>query len=299
MSDQVKFKRMLEILIFLSGNYGYTIDEIAERFHTTSRTIYRYIETFRAIGFKVIKRNGFYCIEKKDTKLRELSDLVHFTEEEAILLSRAIHLVSDESKFKSDLYEKLYYLFDAERIANQLITQEHADNALKLKKAIASNKIVLLKNYASLSGKPKKDRVVEPFEFTSIYDFVWAYDIADKQCKTFKIARIEAVVIKPEPQQNKAHHTKAERDVFRFSGPERIEVSFSMTPRVYNLLIEEFPVSEQFIVKKDTDTFIFKGWVRDFRGISRFILGMMHEISIHEPNTLREYLNEQISKKIF
>ena len=50
--------------MLLSGNFGYTVNEIAEKFNTTSRTIYRYIDTFKDAGFKVIKSNGFFRIKK-------------------------------------------------------------------------------------------------------------------------------------------------------------------------------------------------------------------------------------------
>lgn len=56
---------MLEILLLLSGNFGYSINEIAEKFETTPRTIYRYLDTFKDVGFKVIKQNGFHRIDKK------------------------------------------------------------------------------------------------------------------------------------------------------------------------------------------------------------------------------------------
>lgn len=290
---------MLEILMLLSGNFGYTINEIAEKFQTTSRTIYRYIDTFKEVGFKVIKQNGFFRIDKKDSKFRDLSELIHFTKEEAILLSRAIHLISDENKFKSDLYEKLYYLFDKESIVNNLITREHSDNALKLKKAVSSGETVLLKNYSSSNSKTQKDRTVEPFEFTSIYDSVWAYDLEDKQCKTFKIARIGEVFFTGENQKFTEFHIKKDIDVFRFCGTERINISFNMTQTAYNLLIEEYPLSEKYINVKNSNNFLFNGWVTSFIGVSRFLLGLMDEVSINTPDSLRKYLNSKISKKKF
>lgn len=299
MSDQIKFRRMLEILMLISGNFGYTINEIADKFQTTPRTIYRYIDTFKEVGFKVIKQDGFFRIDKKESKFRDLSELVHFSKEEAILLSRAIHLISDENKFKSDLYEKLYYLFDKDSIANNLITREHSDNALKLKRAVSSNEIVLLKNYSSSNSKTQKDRVVEPFEFTSIYDSVWALDLDDKQCKTFKIARIGEVIFTGENQRFLESHVKKDIDVFRFGGDKRINISFNMTQTAYNLLIEEYPLSEDYITEKDSNDFVFNGWVTSFIGVSRFLLGLMDEVSINFPDTLRKYLNTKISKKKF
>ena len=299
MSDQIKFRRMLEILMLLSGNFGYSINEIADKFNSTPRTVYRYIETFKDVGFKVIKQNGFFRIDKKDTKFKDLSELIHFSKEEAIILSKAIHLISDESKFKSDLYEKLYYLFDKDSIANHLISIEHSDNALKLKRAIENTQQVILKNYSSSNSQTNKDRLVEPFEFTSIYDSVWAYDIEDNQCKTFKIARIEEVIFTGENQKFETQHKEKKIDIFRFSGEETIEISFTMSRLAFNLLIEEYPMSEEYIDEQDVNRYTFNGWVSNFLGAGRFILGLLDEITSVEPIEFREYLNTKISNKIF
>jgi proteasome accessory factor C len=299
MSDQTKFRKMLEILLLLSGNFGYSINEIADKFETTPRTIYRYLDTFRDVGFKVIKQNSYFRIDKKDSSFKDLSELIHFSKEEAIILSKAIHLISDENKFKSDLYEKLYYLFDKDSIANQLITKEHSDNALKLKKAITNNQQVVLKNYSSSNSRTYKDRLVEPFEFTSIYDSVWAYDIEDKQCKTFKIARIGEVLFNGKTQEFKSKHKEKKIDIFRFSGDKEIDISFTMSRIAYNLLIEEYPISDEFIKEINDDTYIFNGWVSNYIGVGRFILGLMDEINLIEPKKLREFLNAKVSKKNF
>jgi proteasome accessory factor C len=298
-SDQVKYRRMLEILMLLSGNFGYSIDEIAEKFETTARTIYRYIDTFKQVGFKVIKSEGFYRIDKKDSKFKDLSELIHFSKEEAVILSKAIHLISDENKFKSDLYEKLYYLFDKDSIANHLISIEHSDNALKLKKAINSKEKVILKNYSSSNSKTVNDREVEPFEFTSVYDSIWAFDLSDKQCKTFRIARIGDVQFTGMNQEFEDFHCKKDIDVFRFSGMERLDVSFSMSQVAYNLLIEEYPLADEFVFEAKPGVYIFNGWVSNRIGVSRFILGLMNEIEIISPDSFRDYLNMKISKKKF
>lgn len=299
MSDQVKFRKMLEILLLLSGNFGYSINEIADKFETTPRTIYRYLDTFKDVGFKVIKQNGYFRIDKKDSSFKELSELIHFSKEEAIILSKAIHLISDENKFKSDLYEKLYYLFDKDSIANQLIPKEHSDNALKLKKAITKNQQVVLKNYSSSNSRTYKDRLVEPFGFTSIYDSVWAYDVEDKQCKTFKVARIGEVLFNGKPHDFKLKHKEKSIDIFRFSGDNTIDISFNMSRLAYNLLVEEYPMSDEFIKRLNEDTYIFKGWVSNYIGVGRFVLGLMDEINMIEPQALREFLNTKISKKYF
>ena len=51
--DQPKISRMLRLIVLLSGNRIYTVDELAEELKTSQRTIYRYIDTFKEAGFAV------------------------------------------------------------------------------------------------------------------------------------------------------------------------------------------------------------------------------------------------------
>lgn len=46
--DQPKIERMLRLMKLLASNTNYTIDELAEKLKMSYRTIYRYIDTFKA-----------------------------------------------------------------------------------------------------------------------------------------------------------------------------------------------------------------------------------------------------------
>jgi len=56
MMDQPKLERLLRLMKLLTSNVTYSVAEIAERMNTSKRTIYRYIDTFRAAGFVIKKR---------------------------------------------------------------------------------------------------------------------------------------------------------------------------------------------------------------------------------------------------
>ena len=53
--DQPKIERMLRLMRLMASNTNYTIDELAEKLKMSYRTIYRYIDTFKASGFAVAK----------------------------------------------------------------------------------------------------------------------------------------------------------------------------------------------------------------------------------------------------
>ena len=52
--DQPKVERMLRLMMLLSGGVNYTIDELADKLETSYRSIYRYLDTFKAAGFVVL-----------------------------------------------------------------------------------------------------------------------------------------------------------------------------------------------------------------------------------------------------
>jgi hypothetical protein len=60
----------------------------------------------------------------------------------------------------------------------------------------------------------------------------------------------------------------------------------------YNLLIEEFPLSEKYLKQNDSN-YIFEGWVCNYSGVGRFILGLPGEIEVISPKELVKFLKEK------
>ncbi len=78
MSDQAKFQKMLEVLLLLDCGYGRTILEISERFGISQRTVYRYLDTFRQVGFVLVNTNGYLKIDKSNSSVQDIGNLLHF-----------------------------------------------------------------------------------------------------------------------------------------------------------------------------------------------------------------------------
>jgi hypothetical protein len=57
---------------------------------------------------------------------------------------------------------------------------------------------------------------------------------------------------------------------------------------------EEHPLSIPYIQKTD-DGYTFHGPFSNFEGISRFILGLIDEIRIEHPSTLKEFVQHKIN----
>ena len=92
----------------LTANTTYTVDQLAERLDMSRRTVYRYIDTFREAGFVIKKSGDCLRLDKESPHFRDIPQLVHFTEEEALILKNAIENIDDNTILKQTTTGKLY-----------------------------------------------------------------------------------------------------------------------------------------------------------------------------------------------
>ncbi|PTN09605.1 YafY family protein [Mangrovibacterium marinum] len=295
--EQHKLGRLLEIMIYLSSGIRRSLHELSERFEISERTAFRYIQTFRDAGFIIPKpHDGLYQIDKSSPYFKEISELLHFSKEEAFILQRAIHSISDENLLKQKLVAKLYALYDFDRVADTIVKQEYSENIHQLMRAIREKRKVILKGYLSANSNEEKDRLVEPFEFTTNYVSIWAYDTEDGICKTFKNTRIASVVVLDEPWCDESRHATLPMDVFRINAPEQQWVELELSIRAGELLKEEYPLSEGYITELAEGRFRFAAPVSGFEGVGRFIMGLASEIRVLSPPGLKEFIQNKAKK---
>jgi len=299
MAEQAKFQKMLEILLMLDCKYGRTIQEISERFDVSSRTVYRYFDTFKQVGFVIENKNRYFKINKDDSSAKDISQLLHFTEEEAFILGKAIHSIEDGSELKDKLAKKLYSLYDFDRVIHAISKKEETDNIFNIIQSIKQQKQVVLKEYKSGHSNNIRDRLVEPIDFTVNYLGVWCYDTEDQSNKIFKTARIKEVIVTDECWQYKPKHHKGITDIFRMQSFEPIAIQLKLSMLAYNLLVEEFPLSEKYIKESDDHQYILTTDVGNFIGVGRFVLGLPGEVEVVYPQAFKDYLNKKMKKNSF
>lgn len=295
MSDQAKFQKMLEVLLLLDCQYGRTIAELSERFEVSQRTVYRYLDTFKNVGFVIENNNGYFKIDKRNATVQDISHLLHFSEEEAFILSKAIHTIDDADELKNKLVKKLYSLYDFDRVIHAISKKEESENIYSLLQAIKQQKQVVLQSYKSGNSKNIRDRIVEPIDFTINYTGVWCYDIEDGINKVFKTSRIKNVVLLEQVWKYKPKHKKGIIDIFRMQSFEPVTVSLDLSLVAYNLIIEEYPLSEKYITKITDNLYRLECEVGNFIGVGRFILGLPGEVSILEPIALTNHIQERLN----
>lgn len=294
--DQPKIERLLRLMKMLTGNYRYTPKELAERLDMSVRTIYRYLDTFRAAGFVLKKQDNCIRLDSSSPYFRDISELIHFTEEEAFVLKSAIESIDETHILKQNLKKKLHTIYDYKILAETTVSGKHARNIQQLINAMERRQQVLLLNYTSAHGSTVRDRLVEPFAFTTNYVQVWCYDVEEGSNKLFKCSRMHQVAIKSQDWQYSQQHKAGYIDVFRLHSDTLIPVKLKMTMRAVSLLKEEYPLSAQHITPIDKQHWLLATDVCAVQGVGRFVMGLLDEIEIVEGDELRAYIREQIAK---
>lgn len=92
-----KFDRQLRLMLLLVQNRRLSVDEISERLGLNRRSIYRYLESFRKLGFIVRKEGSRYSIDHESPFFQSISDRIHFSTDEAITINQVLNSVLDNS----------------------------------------------------------------------------------------------------------------------------------------------------------------------------------------------------------
>ena len=288
--DHGRILRVLNLMKLLSSNVDYTIRELMDRLAISRRSIFRYLDTLRIAGFAVAKKGtNIHKLLSMPKEGINLSNLIHFSEEEAYLLHNLIGALTSDCQVAINLENILAALFDATSVTEIIGNKITGENIMRLRQAIDEKKQVTLVRYESGNTMSISDRLVEPIKFSSNYRDVYAYEVSTGITKVFKISRIGLVDVSLADWQHEDKHEIIETDCFRMAGKEDIPVTLKMTLKAKNLLIEEYPLASKYI-SYDGQSWWFKGNVKDLAGVGRFVIGLADQIiSIHSPQ-LRIYL---------
>ena len=293
--DQPKIERLLRLMKLMTGNVNYTVNDLAERLDTTYRSIYRYIESFKDAGFVVQKLDGgVYKLSKESPHFKDISQLVHFTDEEAHIVNQLIEGLDDTNMLKQNLRKKLCSVYNCTSMASSVVHGANASNVNRLVEAIERRSQVVLRDYASSHTGNRRDRVVEPFGFTTNYVQVWCYEPESGMNKLFKTSRITAVEVLDREWEHADKHHEGYIDIFRMTGFEQYGVKLKLGMLAHNLLIEEYPLAERDITQSDETSWLLDTKVCNYRGIGRFVMGLMDDIEIVDSPEFVDYIKQQI-----
>lgn len=300
--DQPKIERVLRLMKMMTGANRYSVEELAERLGTSYRSIYRYIDTFKEVGFVVHKEEGaVYRLGKESPYFKDISQLIHFTDEEAHIVNQLIGALDDTNMLKQNLRRKLSSVYNCTSLANSIVKGKNAENVNRIIEAIEERRQVVLHDYSSSHTSSKRDRLIEPVAFTTNYVQIWSFDTSDGKMKLFNTARIGEVEILDTEWQNEAEHRSGHIDIFRNMGFEQKRVQLRLGVMSRNLLTEEYPLAERDLHQEDERHWLLDTMVCNYAGVGRFVMGLIDDIEIIDSPELTAYLRsklEQASAKL-
>lgn len=296
MDDQYRICRLLTLLSLMSNGGEYSIEYLARVTGTSTRTIYRFIESARSVGFVINRlRSGIFQIVNMNQKSPELTNLVSFTPAEASLLDKLLNRLDATNAFKCTLKRKLSAVCSAavqtDYYENKFL-EIHID---QLSEAIRGRRCVTLHQYESSQSRTR-DRFVEPFTFSKNGIDVWAYEHESGKCKMFKISRIGAITITDEEWSNEVRHKVVDTDVFRMSGDDSIHIQLVMGNRAKNLLLEEYPKAVDCVYMRKDGKWMLDTVVYDIAGAGRFVMGLAKDIEVVDSPELVDYIRQYYSE---
>lgn len=274
----------------MAGNNNYTVEDMAERLGISYRSVYRYIETFKDAGFVVHRmEGGIYKLGKESRYFKEISQLIHFTDEEAHIVNQLIEGLDNTNMLKQNLRKKLTTVYNCTSMADCVVEGKNAINVNRIIESITEHRQAVLKSYSSSHTGVVRDRLVEPFGFTTNYVQVWCYEPESGLNKLFNTARIGQVEVLDEPWQFAELHHEGYIDIFRITGFEQKRVRLELGVMSHNLLVEEYPLATRDLTQIDDSRWLLDTMVCDYAGIGRFVMGLSDDINIQTPD-FEEYM---------
>ena len=289
-----KLGLQLELLLMLTANRQWTVEQMCEHLGIGKRNLYYYLEFFKGAEFNLVKHGRYYSISRQSKFLSRLCDIVKFTEDEAIMLKLLLDGADDRSAVVRSVKQKLARFYDFDILENDPVRRRQAQIANKIYEAVKFRRVILIRGYSSSHSHSVTDRKVEPYLLMNGGRDLRAYEPRSGMNKTFRIARMESVEILDEEWAYANLHRQMFNDYFNFASETLTRVRISMDRLAYNVLVEEYPRAEHDIAEEN-GRWILSTEVCSMLGIGRFVLGLYDHIDIVDSPELATYVKEKIA----
>ena len=282
--------------------FGYTKQSLADTYGVSRDTISGDFRALESAGFVLDKDERHRYAFKVDKPLRQLKDLLHFSEEDQAALYQAIDNLPIGSERARNLKAKLGSLYDFHRLGYAYLRKPHLAKVDLLLQAKAEKRQVYLIDYRSSNSNAIGTRKVEPFHISPADDTLQAFDVDKHILRHFRISRFSRVQITELPWRHEGHHNIMHVDPFRIVDNDQRMIHLRLGVGAYNELVERYPLTRSHIeVTEDANVFDFQCAVNHrFYGLTNFILGFHHQvIEVLAPEDLKAHLREEVAKMKF
>ena len=276
MYNQHKILRVFQLINLLKSKPAKSIRTLAKTLDIDNRSIYRYFDLLRELGFQLEKDtySRFYILSD------DLEEEFMFTAEESVWLNELISTAGKDNILKEAVLKKLYVNSEIKIQGKQFFKAHLSKLVEQTNVAIKNKQQVLLRKYYSANSQNIEDRLVEPIHFTENYQHMVAFEVSTQTIKHFHIERITEIELLEKSFQFEDQHRMSETDVFGFARDgEQYEVKLLMSLRAYVFLKEEYPLTASFLkYEKEFDKYKLEVKVNNMAPIQRFVKGLEGEV---------------------
>lgn len=303
----MKIDRLLGILNILVSTERVTVQELAERFEVSKRTVFRDLDTLNKSGIPIVTYSGIgggvsvvegykykkSVLSKNDIKniFTALSGFMSINRDND-LINLMAKVIPEET---STIFSESDYLIDLSSWFKDSITQEKISD---LREAIKNHKCISLE-YISRSSR--KIRIIHPYKlvFKQSYWYLYSFCEDSNGFRLFKINRI-------------ASYTILDKN-FECIPIEKIDLKndFSSalfnterSKNIYNVTLEYDRVNEFLLTEKidakffKRDGYEEKGYiifqVSDLDWTAGLVISLMDKVKVISPTQLKEKVKLQI-----
>ncbi len=294
MFNQNRIYRIFRLITFLKNKPTKTTAQLMQLLETSERTVYRYIDMLRELGFEVEKdsQNRFSIPSNQPL------GFIPFTAQEADYLEKLIYGAGKQNKLSAGILKKIR-LAEEGSVGSEHLTQSHLNKIIEqISAAIIDGKRIKIEHYISASSQNINHRIVEPVCFTDNYRSLSAYEIKSGENKYFNIERMGGVKILRQSISHHAAHKYYKPDIFGFQGKSLDkEIEMVLSLRACTLLKEEYPMSSLCIEKSNKgNTYLFRAKVQSFKAPARFVAGFADEIKVTGSDEFIKFLKKKTQR---
>jgi proteasome accessory factor C len=293
MLNQHKILRVLQLISLLKKEPSKSIKFIAGILESTDRTVYRYLDLVKELGFDLQRdsHNRFYIVSNEN------NETVDFTNEEASLLRELLLSSGKKSNLKDALLRKIYLKSEIVIQGNHLLNAHLGKIVSDLSTAITEHKQVVLKKYQSANSNTITDRLVEPISFTDNYTSLCAFEVETAKNKYFNIERITEVEVLQKQNEFESQHQLDAPDAFGFTALNGLpfDIDIRLNLRAFVLLKQEYPMVISFVKQEPkTSYYRLKTSINNPKPVVRFVLGLLDDVEIIGSNEFKDYLKNYV-----
>ena len=306
----MKIDRLLGILSVLANTDRITIQELAERFKVSKRTIFRDLDTLNQSGVPIVTYSGIgggvaivegyklrrNILSKNDIKnvFTALNGLMSI-DESTDLTNLMAKLIPEET---STVFSESDYVIDLSSWFQDSITQEKVSD---LHKAIKNRNCISLEY---ISKRARSARIIHPHKlvFKQSYWYLYAFCEDNQEFRLFKVNRIATYKIMDESFNCKS----VEKIDFRKDFG--VGLFSSQDQNSLFEVILEYEVTNEFFLTDNIDAKFFhrinsskeKGQiifsVSDLEWVTNLVFSLQDKVKVIAPLALKETIKTRINR---